>query len=493
MNDKPIIIPLHIAARYGIYDVSPFMKRSNNGNSRRNTQSSSKSNIHSTDDYEYMYDDAPQFSSEECEGHFETTKPTWHPTSNKDKSAVKSRCVVETLAPNHHGVEPEPSPYIDMCHGRHSVHVTISSGASHNFITASYAWKLGLHVSSVHSVDYQNARPRGLDIIGAVSCLLYRQGKAYNFDAMVVLNLMVDILAGIPFLTKYDIAVRPAKHILIINGVEQVAYSPKCVGKSHLKERPLHHNAPPKHNVSAKISISHDKDNIKKQKAAIWAIIQQDRQTQNLRSLQCGDSMVNHDDDITYGVSTQPKRQQHTVDSNTQGTHPTSHPIVCKRIIASNQPDSHYDVPQTRSVDHSVFYATGFTSSLDYKRTSDAQYIDPIGASSNISAEPFMSREKKEPDHTNVGFSELSEKGIIAHNHVSLVKANKETKHTDDVLVKEKEVAKHTVDIIVKEKDDTKYANMIVMEKDETNHIDDMLVKEKVDALTMHISMLVKE
>ena len=342
MKPKPIIIPVHIAARYGIHDAKPFVKGSGSDNTST-PPNSLRSSLPSTNEHISMYDDADddyqQYNSEDEWGDHNpqtgSCVSTWKGLTLNTRNIHGSHTM-------HHRMEPEPSPYISMNHGRHSVHLTCATGASHNFITASYAWKIGLKVSFVHPSQYKHITPRNLNVTGAVSCSLYRHRKAYNFDALVVSSLQVNILAGVPFLTEYDIAIRPAKHVIIINGTETVPYGSNCVDsfeKSHSNQKPPHRNTPPPRTNPDTASICSVHDVIKKQKAAIWAVIQQD---QNLQMyLQCGDNpsdnLTTYDTKDIYGVGTQPTVQQCGLAPYTQDNiniiHPASEVITCKRVV----------------------------------------------------------------------------------------------------------------------------------------------------------------
>ncbi|CAB4012996.1 Hypothetical predicted protein [Paramuricea clavata] len=74
-----------------------------------------------------------------------------------------------------------------------------------------------------------------LSIVGETRLSLSRNGKTLTLEALVVEDLDVDILAGTPFMTCNDIAVRPAKHEIIIAGSDIVPYgSPNSSFKYHV-------------------------------------------------------------------------------------------------------------------------------------------------------------------------------------------------------------------------------------------------------------------
>ena len=63
-----------------------------------------------------------------------------------------------------------------------------------------------------------------LNIVGETHIVLCRDNINLTLDALVVENLDVDILAGIPFIRTNDIMVRPAKQQLLISDKHSIIY-----------------------------------------------------------------------------------------------------------------------------------------------------------------------------------------------------------------------------------------------------------------------------
>ena len=63
-----------------------------------------------------------------------------------------------------------------------------------------------------------------LKVEGEIHCELTRGKYSFILDALVVDKLDVDVLAGTPFLTRNDIATRPARHQIVIQGSDVVHY-----------------------------------------------------------------------------------------------------------------------------------------------------------------------------------------------------------------------------------------------------------------------------
>ncbi len=64
--------------------------------------------------------------------------------------------------------------------------------------------------------------------IGETHIKLTRGESEFVLDALVVEDMDVDILAGIPFLVLNDITIRPAKHEVILATSERVTYATKA-------------------------------------------------------------------------------------------------------------------------------------------------------------------------------------------------------------------------------------------------------------------------
>ena len=63
-----------------------------------------------------------------------------------------------------------------------------------------------------------------LDILGETHLTLSRDNHSLQLEALVVNDLDVDVLAGIPFMARNDISICPAKHQITIGGTDVVNY-----------------------------------------------------------------------------------------------------------------------------------------------------------------------------------------------------------------------------------------------------------------------------
>lgn len=65
---------------------------------------------------------------------------------------------------------------------------------------------------SIHQADGSSP----LHVVGETCLSFTREDRIFTFEGLVVENLDVDVLAGTPFMESNDIAVRPAKHQVIL-------------------------------------------------------------------------------------------------------------------------------------------------------------------------------------------------------------------------------------------------------------------------------------
>ena len=118
-------------------------------------------------------------------------------------------------------VQIRQSPYIDAFFKHHPVRITIDSGATGNMMRASTARHLGVKVSKSSQSAHQ-ADP--LVISGETHVTFSRNDVEMFFEGLIVEDLDTDILAGIPFMERNDIAIRPAKHEISLGNKSTVIY-----------------------------------------------------------------------------------------------------------------------------------------------------------------------------------------------------------------------------------------------------------------------------
>lgn len=154
--------------------------------------------------------------------------PIFPPTAQYERDPSSSLYTVTRR------VNVTKSPYLYAFFNHHPLRLTIDTGAETNMIKAPLASYIGAKVTKSSQLALQADGHTPLSIIGETRLLLNRNGRNLVLEALVVEDLDVDVLAGTPFMTINDIAVRPAQHEVIIAGSDVVSYgSPNSIPKYH--------------------------------------------------------------------------------------------------------------------------------------------------------------------------------------------------------------------------------------------------------------------
>ena len=116
------------------------------------------------------------------------------------------------------------SPYLHAFYLHHPLQLTIDTGAETNMIRVSLAKYIGTKVTKSSQSAMQADGRTPLSVVGETRLSLTRHGRPLTLEALVIGDLDVDILAGTPFTASNDIAVRTAKHEIIITGSDVASY-----------------------------------------------------------------------------------------------------------------------------------------------------------------------------------------------------------------------------------------------------------------------------
>ncbi len=114
-------------------------------------------------------------------------------------------------------VQVKRSPFMHVFHDAHPLSVTIDSGAEVNMIRESVAHFIGAPISRSSQVALQADGKSPLVVKGETKITLVRHDHTFVLEALVVENMDVDILAGVPFMSLNDVSVRPAKQQVIFS------------------------------------------------------------------------------------------------------------------------------------------------------------------------------------------------------------------------------------------------------------------------------------
>ncbi|CAC5396256.1 unnamed protein product [Mytilus coruscus] len=112
----------------------------------------------------------------------------------------------------------EQSPYFKAFYKHFPLDelTTLDTGAEVSMIKASSADYIGVTFKKSNHSALQADGVTPLNIVGECHFTLSRDGIELQLEALVVNDLDVDILAGIPFMSSNDIAIFPSKHKIVI-------------------------------------------------------------------------------------------------------------------------------------------------------------------------------------------------------------------------------------------------------------------------------------
>ena len=99
------------------------------------------------------------------------------------------------------------SPYVDFFSGNQNIRVSFISGATVNLIRYSTVCRLGSSITVAHQPS-DSSLP---GIVGETSLVFTLANHQYLFVGYVVESLSVEVQAGIPFMERHDVTVRPAQ------------------------------------------------------------------------------------------------------------------------------------------------------------------------------------------------------------------------------------------------------------------------------------------
>ena len=169
--------------------------------------------------------------------------------TNEEVAASESEEDDYDAPESHHGLLDDPeiaarrvdiisSPALNVYFGAHPVSLTLDSGATSNMVRSSFARRVGMKVFPAKQRAKQADGTTSLTVTGEVHCTVTRGKHTFTLDGLVVDELEEDVLAGTPFLSRNDIALRVAKSIIVIKGTDIVHYgSSRCRSSSATSRR----------------------------------------------------------------------------------------------------------------------------------------------------------------------------------------------------------------------------------------------------------------
>ena len=107
---------------------------------------------------------------------------------------------------------------------QYPVKITLDTGSEISMAKASVAQHIGTVIKKSNQSALQADGITPLAIVGETHIMLSKDNTELALDGLVVNELDVDILAGIPFMSTNDISVRPAKQQILIGDTNIVHY-----------------------------------------------------------------------------------------------------------------------------------------------------------------------------------------------------------------------------------------------------------------------------
>ena len=126
------------------------------------------------------------------------------------------------VSTSHHVISKQ-SPQIKVFYRHHPLQLILDTGAEISMIKTSVAQSIGATINKSSQKALQADGVTPLSIAGETRLLVSRDNVDLKLEALVVSDLDIDILTGIPFMTTNDISVRSSKQQILI-GDSQVFY-----------------------------------------------------------------------------------------------------------------------------------------------------------------------------------------------------------------------------------------------------------------------------
>ena len=117
------------------------------------------------------------------------------------------------------------SPEFNTFYDHNPLTITIDTGAETNLMRHSVARAINCPIEPSCQAAFQADGTTPLDVIGVTHVTLTRDSLNFTFSGLVVNDLDVDILAGVPFMEENDIAVRPKKKLITVGDTHKFSYS----------------------------------------------------------------------------------------------------------------------------------------------------------------------------------------------------------------------------------------------------------------------------
>ena len=166
-----------------------------------------------------------ELSDDEVDADIDHSEALFSQASSTDSNALPINNSLRVVSGSRRVITKQ-SPQVKVFYKHFPLQVILDTGAEVSMIKTSVAREIGavIHKTSQKALQADGMTP--LSITGETRLLLSRDNIELKLEALVVNDLDIDILAGIPFMSSNDISVRPSKQEIIIGDSHVVYYGP---------------------------------------------------------------------------------------------------------------------------------------------------------------------------------------------------------------------------------------------------------------------------
>ena len=119
-------------------------------------------------------------------------------------------------------VNVRASPEFNTFYAHNPLTITVDTGAETNLMRESVARAINCPIEPSSQVAFQADGSSQLKVVGETHVTLTRDDLSFTFSGLIVNDLDVDILAGVPFMEENDIAVRPKKKLITVGDTHRI-------------------------------------------------------------------------------------------------------------------------------------------------------------------------------------------------------------------------------------------------------------------------------
>lgn len=145
-------------------------------------------------------------------------------SEEEQKSDQASSRVIKSPVSTNRRVDIIPSPVIEVSTGPMKSHMLLDLGAEANLIEETHCRNIGATILPTHQRAVMADGKTAMRTIGETNFPIKFGHHTFSFNGLVVSNLDSNIIAGVPFLEKHDIYVRPSTRTAYISDCCQYKY-----------------------------------------------------------------------------------------------------------------------------------------------------------------------------------------------------------------------------------------------------------------------------